>query len=469
MARAEPVDSAALARLIGGWRAEDVPLPHALAGALDELIAGNVLVEGAALPPQRALATALGVSRATVAEAYAELAARGRLTSRQGSGSRVRRGRGASTSASAGADHVVEGRLASFGRARRLVELDLSSGALPALSLVRDAVSAVDLRELDVYLADDGYYAAGLPRLRAVVAEQYGARGLPTDPDQILVTSGSQQAVWLCASSLVAPGDEVLVEEPGYRGAIEAFRTAGARLTGVPVREDGLDLDHLDRVAHRAALLYCQPAAHNPTGISLPAAGRERLSEIVGRHGVLTIEDRSCADLVLDDRGVRPPLPGPANPGLVIRIGTASKLLWGGLRVGWIRAERPLITRLTQAKAALDLAAPVIDQMVTAELLGQADRARRERTRRLRAHLADAAAVLAELRPAWRWTPPHGGTALWVDTGTDAVALAGRAREKGVLVTAGPAFSPANAQRSRLRLPFWRPVDQFAQAVELLR
>ncbi|GIH52857.1 transcriptional regulator, GntR family [Microbispora rosea] len=462
MARAEHVDSAALARLIGGWRAEDGPLPHALADALAELIAGNVLVEGAALPPQRALAAALGVSRGTVAEAYAELAARGRLTSRQGSGSRVRGDR------ITGGDHVVEGRLASFGRTRRLVELDLSSGALPALSLVRDAVSAVDLRELDVYLADDGYYAAGLPRLRAVVAEQYTLQGLPTGPDQILVTSGSQQAVWLCASSLVAPGDEVLVEEPGYRGAIEAFRTAGARLTGVPVREDGLDLDHLDRVAHRAALLYCQPAAHNPTGISLPAAERERLSRIVGRHGVLTIEDRSCADLVLDDRGMRPPLPDPANPGLVIRIGTASKLLWGGLRVGWIRAERPVITRLTQAKAALDLAAPVIDQMVTAELLAQADRARQERARRLRAHLAEAAAVLTELRPAWRWTPPSGGTALWIDTGTDAVALAERARGRGVLVTAGPAFSPSNAQRTRLRLPFWKPLEQFAHAVELL-
>ncbi|WP_182903353.1 PLP-dependent aminotransferase family protein [Microbispora sp. H10830] len=467
MAGADHVDSAALARLLGGWRAEDVPLPHALAGALAELIAGNVLVDGAALPPQRALAAALGVSRGTVAEAYAELAARGQLRSRQGSGSRIRRGR------SAGGDHVVEGRLASFGRTRRPVELDLSSGALPALSLVRDVVSAVDLRELDVYLADDGYYAAGLPRLRAIVAEQYTVQGLPTGPDQILVTSGSQQAVWLCASSLVAPGDEVLVEEPSYRGAIEAFRTAGARLTGVPVRQDGLDLDHLERVAHRAALLYCQPAAHNPTGISWPAASRERLSEIVGRHGVLTIEDRSCADLVLDDRGVRPPLPDPArpgsaNPGSVIRIGTASKLLWGGLRVGWIRAERPMIVRLTQAKAALDLAAPVIDQMVTAELLTQADRARQERTRRLRAHLAEAAAVLAERRPAWRWTPPHGGTALWIDTGTNAVALAERARRRGVLVTAGPAFSPSNAQRSRLRLPFWRPVEQFAHAVELL-
>ncbi|WP_328710142.1 PLP-dependent aminotransferase family protein [Microbispora hainanensis] len=463
MARAEHVDSAALARLLGGWRADDMPLPHALADALDELVAGNVLVEGAALPPQRALAAALGVSRGTVAEAYAELAARGRLTSRQGSGSRVRRDRSAG-----GGDHVVDGRLASFGSTRRLAELDLSSGALPALSLVREAVSAVDLCELDVYLAGDGYYAAGLPRLRAVVAEQYRAQGLPTEADQILVTSGSQQAVWLCASSLVTPGDEVLVEEPGYRGAIEAFRTAGARLTAVPVRADGLDLDHLDRVARRAALLYCQPAAHNPTGISLPAAARERLSEIVGRHGLLTIEDRSCADLVLDDRGVRPPLPDPPGPGLVIRIGTASKLLWGGLRVGWIRAERPMIKRLTQAKAALDLAAPVLDQMVTAELLTQADRARRERTRRLRAHLADAVAVLAERRPAWRWTPPSGGTALWIDTGTDAVALAERARRRGVLVTAGPAFSPANAQRSRIRLPFWRPVDQFAQAVDLL-
>ncbi len=461
------VEVATLCRLLGDWPDARRTLPGALAAAIGELIDASVLRDGAILPSQRVLADALGISRVTVAEAYDLLGAEDLLAARQGSGSRVR---SRPRSGSFGSSNLTEGRLASH-TGHQNHSIDLTSGALPGLPMVADTLASLRGEDLGELVAGDGYYPAGLSVLREAIAARYTRDGWPTDPDEVLVTSGAQQAVWLIAHTYVSSGDEVVVEEPTYRGSLEAFRACGARLLAVPMGRAGLDVTHLARLleSRRPRLVYVQPTGHNPTGVSLPDADRHRLAELVLRHEVLTVEDSCTADVLLDRSARRPPWGSLLPDGPVLTVGTASKLLWGGLRVGWIRGSRGAITRLTEARKAVDMAGPVLDQLVAARLLARADEALGLRHAQLTAALDRAGQVLAEVHPQWIWTPPSGGTGLWVDTGMDAVALAERGRRKGVRVVPGPTSSVFGGFGTHLRLPYWHPADQFREGLLRLR
>lgn len=461
------VEAATLCRLLGDWPDAGRTLPDALAAAIGELIDESVLRDGAILPSQRVLADALGVSRVTVAKAYDLLSAEDLLAARQGSGSRVRGRPGAGW---LGSSNTTEGRLASHtGHENR--SIDLTSGALPGLPMVAEALASLREEDLGDLVAGDGYYPAGLPVLREAIAARYTRDGWPTEPDEVLVTGGAQQAVWLIAHTFVSSGDEVVVEEPTYRGSLEAFRTCGARLLPVPMGPTGLDVAHLARLleSRRPRLLYVQPTGHNPTGVSLQSADRRRLAELVLRHEVLTVEDSCTADVLLDRSTHRPPWGSLLPGGPVLTVGTASKLLWGGLRIGWIRGSRSAIARLTEARKAVDIGGPVLDQLVTARLLARADEALALRHAQLATALDEASQVLAQVHPHWTWTPPSGGTGLWVDTGTDAVALAERGRRHGVRVVPGPTSSAFGGFGTHLRLPYWHPADQFREGLLRLR
>lgn len=460
------VDPARLCRLLGDWSEAGRTLPEALARSIAELVEASVLPDGATLPSQRALADALGVARVTVAQAYDLLAANDVLTARRGSGSRVR---GRHAPAALGASNAVDGRLASHtGHVDRAI--DLTSGALPGLPMVADEVAALDVAALRPMIADDGYHPAGLPELRSAIAARYTAGGLATRPDEVLVTGGAQQAVWLIAHTLVSSGDDVIVEEPTYRGTLEAFRACGARLVPVPVGPHGLDVDHLARVLARRQprLLYVQPVAHNPTGRTMPDHERRRLAALVEQHGLLTIDDASAADVLLE-RPAGVPWASLVPTALTLTVGTASKLLWGGLRVGWIRGSASAISRLAEARKAVDLSGSAVDQLVTARLLPRAEEARAERRAFLTEALERSSRVIREVHPTWTWTPPSGGTGLWIDTGTDAVALAERGMRHGVRVVPGPTSSAVDGFGTYLRLPYWHAEDELREGLTRLR
>lgn len=453
------IPAAELARLLGAWRAGGPTLPAALAATLAELVDSAVLPEAAVLPAQRQLARALGVSRGTVTSAYDRLAADGLLTVEAGSGSRVRRRQ-------PGGPGVPGGRLVSFTGAT--APADLSSGALPGSALTTDALASLGPADLEPYLATDGYFPAGVPRLRATIARLLTDDGVPTTPEQVVVTAGAQQAVWLVAHTLVGAGDLVLVEEPSYRGALEAFAGAGTRLRGIRWTTDGIDRDHLRAALRRSpALLYCQPSVHNPTGERMPAAARRELGELVTTAGLRTVEDRSSADLVF--RGTAPGLAAYVPPELLVSIGTASKLFWGGVRIGWIRADAPTVARLVEARKAIDLGCSVVDQLLAAGLLGRVTEARAARRTSLTARLESTVDVLGRLFPHWRWTRPAGGTGLWTDTGEDAVRLAQRALVAGVKLAPGPAFSVYDGFRTHLRLPLWHAPEELEPVLASLR
>jgi DNA-binding transcriptional MocR family regulator len=199
---------------------------------------------------------------------------------------------------------------------------------------------------------------------------------------------------------------------------------------------------------------------HNPTGIALSTARHRQLADLAERFGVTVVDDTSFAELALDPETALPPLPG------ALLVGTASKLFWGGLRVGWVRATPELVGRLGALRRAADLATPVVDQLVTADLLARSDQARATRATDLRARLTETEALLAESCPAWSWQRPAGGTGLWIDTGANAVTLVEHARRNGVRLVAGPAFSAFNGFARHIRLPYWQPTTTLAEALD---
>nr|WP_168720658.1 PLP-dependent aminotransferase family protein [Streptomyces sp. SAT1]ANO42483.1 hypothetical protein A8713_035080 [Streptomyces sp. SAT1] len=437
-----------VARLLGAWRT-GAPAAAALRDALAELIDGGHLPSGRRMPGQRDLAGALGVARGTVARVYADLTADGRLAARHGSGTYVRGARGGG--------RPGEGRLASFDDGRPVT--DLSSGALPGSELVAEVMPEVG-RLLRRHLPDSGYHPAGLPELRQALAADFTGRGLPTGPDEIVITAGSQQAVWLIATALTGPGTRTLVEDPSYRGALEAFAGAGGRVQGVRFTPAGTDLGLLDGAAAAAGgagLLYAQTALHNPTGVHTPAPHRRELAAIAARHGLLVVDDQSQADLAWHRSEPLPGLDRLADPARLLTVGTLSKLFWGGIRVGWVRGPREIVGRLVEVRRAVDLGSPVADQLAALLLLPRAAAQRAERRAFLLRQYADTEQVLRDVLPGWRWWPPAGGSGLWIDTGEDAVALSGRALEHGLRLTPGPAFSPHHSHRGHVRLPVWHP------------
>ncbi|MCB8904523.1 MULTISPECIES: PLP-dependent aminotransferase family protein [unclassified Streptomyces] len=471
------IASTRLSRLLTGWSSEGPgPLPRRLADALRELAARGDVAGGTVLPSQRELALVLGVSRSTVTAAYGLLESEGRLESVRGSGSRLR---GSGTVDG----YVTEGRLMSFDARSRTAAsaggADLSSGALPGLGAVGEAVGALTCGDLGALLGADGYHPYGIPALREGIAAYYRAAGVPTEAGQILVTSGSQQAVWLVAQALVEPGDTVVVENPTYRGALEALRARGARL--VPVGGDGpdgggdgADAAALRRLcAHvRPRLVYLQPTAHNPTGRSLDGAARREWQRVLAEQELFAVEDTACAELSLGDvpdEAAPVPLVAGLPMGSSVTVGTLSKLFWGGLRVGWVRSSPQVVARLAKIKTLVDLSSSVVDQLVAVRLLDRLPEARARRRAELRGRRDAAEALLRAGAPHWEWTRPAGGPALWVRVpGADTEALAQLARRHGVSVVPGSAFSPVDGFRDRLRLPYGHGTDALAAALPTL-
>jgi DNA-binding transcriptional MocR family regulator len=434
-----------LARLLEGWVAGDGALHTRLTGRLRTLVRSGVLPAGTRLPSERILAGALNVSRNTVGAAFDELRGEGVFASRRGDGTYV---------SLAGRHTLIRGddRLRSFLTAPE--SIDLRSAALSGLDLVTaelDRLHGADLREL---VATHGYLPAGLPQLRQAVAGYYTDLGLPTTEDQLVITSGAQQALRLVATALLEPGSAVLIEEPSFRGAIEVLRSVGARLIPVPSGPRGIDVAALRAAArsHRPALVVVQSTVHNPTGSVLDVSGRQALAGL----DVPVLDDATLYDTLVDGPA---PKPTAAYGGPVITIGSASKSFWGGLRVGWLRADPATVAALTSVKGGEDLGTSVLAQLVTARLLPCITLARDRRRAALGAARDTVTATVAELLPEWRFERPAGGASLWVRLpGPGATAFAQAADRAGVALLPGPTFSCADGLDDHLRISFAPPL-----------
>lgn len=296
-------------------------------------------------------------------------------------------------------------------------------------------------------------------------------RGLPIGADDVLITRGSQMALALVARALIAPGDTVAVERWGYAPAWDAFEHAGATLHGVEIDEHGIDVDALEALTPRA--VYVTPQHQYPTMVSLDASRRLRLLDWAARNRVAIIEDDYDNEYHYDGQPLHP-LAALDRRGSVIYVGTLSKVLAPGLRIGWVVAPPNLIEAMVRLRRAFDGQGGLPTEAGIAELLEDREVQRHIwRTRRLYAERRDAlaAALREHLGDALTFDVPSGGLALWarIEGGPRADAWAERALSHGVRVTTGRRYSLARRPSQHLRLGFARHTpEELRQAATIL-
>ena len=443
------------------------PIYRHLVTLLEDGIASGHVRPGVRLPPERDLARALRVSRATVVSAYRELEARGLLRGYVGRGTFVSARpdgdsapfawRGKMSAAALNSNDTTVRDLVRAAADPKLISLAAGVPALdcfPSASF-QQAMNDVLARHAASLIAWRHAPTEGLPLFREQLAARFGG-----DPEQILVIAGAQQGLDLLARCLVDPGDAVIVDRPGYVGAIQTFRAAGARLIGWDIAR--ADLDELEELLlrYRPKLIYTNPTHHNPTGLTLPPRARRELLDVAARYRVPIVEDDTYRELSLA---------APAPPSLfkldddhrvVIRVNSFSKMLAPGLRLGWISAVRPIVDQLALIKQQVDPHTQNLSQLVVCELVarGVFDRhiatIKSEHRRRrdamvhaLRQHVPAA---------ALRFEIPDGGMYLWcqLPAHVRAAAVRDHARRESVELVTGEPFFVDQGGTHQLRICF---------------
>jgi GntR family transcriptional regulator/MocR family aminotransferase len=454
-------------------RQSGVPLVQQIARAIASDIRRGRLSAGDALPGTRTLARTLGVQRQTVVSAIDDLVAEGWLVARAASGTFV------STDLPDPKPRRLTPKGASRGGMAARAAYDLNAAPEPDLPFdvprggLLFAPSRPDVRLAPGDLIGRAYrraigkvggallsYAApeGHPRLRQALATMLAStRGLPVTAANVCVTRGSQMAISLLARALVRPGDVVLVEELGYRPAWEAFRAVGAKVIGVPIDDGGLRMDVLERAIseHRVRAVYVTPHHQFPTTVTLSGGRRLRLLDLARAHRFAIVEDDFDHEFHYDGRPVLP-LASSDPHGVVAYVGTLSKVLAPGLRIGYVAGPATLIAQIAAHRSYVDTQGDQVLEYAIAELLE--DGTIQRHVRRMRREYGARRDVLVgalreHLHDHVTFSVPAGGIALWVEAkhGVDVDAWARAARGRGALVV-----TAANYTLDGGPLPFFR-------------
>jgi DNA-binding transcriptional MocR family regulator len=434
------------------WRALAPSFSQALAAGIRNAVLDGRIRASERLPPERQLAEQLGVSRGTVAAAFAVLRAGGWLSTRHGSGSTVR------------IPASLRVRYAPLSVDSDGALLDLRR-AVPAAP--HDAYTAAANRALarsSRLLLGDGEPGPGLPELAERLAARLTSEGLPTQPGQLLITAGARAAMTLLAGHLRPRA--AVVESPTFYGIPAILRRPGRRLIPVTVTPGGWETGQFAAALGRArgGIALLVPDFHNPTGALMGQRERGHIAALAASNNITVIANETMRDLDLRE----PPAPVPRIPA-AITIGSLSKSVWTGLRIGWVRAPTALIRELLLDPLSAVCAAPPMEQLIACELLPQLDGLIRQRVselRRQRDYLA------GELRhdTSWTFTPPPGGLWLWLRlSGMSGDELAARAAAAGLALLPGSRFSPDGTLSNWLRVPFTAPRETLGKAAALLR
>lgn len=458
-----------LVQLLGEWRGTGHSYRE-LSDSVGLLVRDGRIPLGTALPAERQLAEAAGVSRTTVAAAYQRLREHGIAQSRQGSGTVVR--------AQPAAGERID---AADG-----FEIDLS-GACPAPWHGLDGLARAAVDAQPALFREIGFDTIGRPALRERIAARYSARGLPTTPDQIMVTLGAQHAVFLIARTLLRRGDRTLIESPSYPHAREALAATGALVAELPVGPGApagagatagpaYDAATILDIARRTSprLAYLIPDHHNPTGQCMPDELRAELIATLTAQGAHIIADETTAELVLGRP--RPILPfaaaatQPHQQDSVITVGSLGKTVWGGLRIGWIRATPDLIARLETSRRIGDLGTGSWEQVVAGHALDRYDEILADRTTELTARHRVLSEQLAAHLPGWTMPSVPGGVCAWVDLGgPHSTRLSREAARLGVRIPPGSQFGSPGVFERFARIPFSAEPAVLTDAVARLR
>jgi DNA-binding transcriptional MocR family regulator len=463
-------------------RCADTPIWKQISSRVAHLVDEGALLPGSHLPPTRHLAGQLGVNRTTVCRAYEELGALGYLESRPGSYSTVRgRARPLAGGSPGGAALIDWGQAAAPGAREAFDHLAAlpslpppGRGAIDFASLTADTslCPTADLRravkhvllERGAALLDYGD-PAGFPPLRETLARRMRAHGVTVSPDEILVTQGAQQALELVLKLLGRSGAAVAVESPTYGLVIPLLRLFNLRPIEIPILPDGLDLDALEAALgrERPALVYTMPNFQNPTGITTSQAHRERLLALCEAHRVPLLEDGFEEEMKYFGKAVLP-IKSMDTRGAIIYVGTFSKVIFPGLRVGWIAADRECIRRLAVLNRCGTLSGSTLDQAAVHRFCesGRYEAYLRKLHTVYRRRMQTLLRSLRARMPAGRvsWTEPAGGCTLWLSlSGAGAPAeraVLDRARAEGVAVTPGSFFFPNGTAGVSFRLSIAR-------------
>ncbi len=479
-----------------------VSLTQQLVDLFAAAIGGGELDPGEQLPPTRELAELAGVNHLTAVRSYRRLRELGLVSAHVGRGTFVRGGArppGHDASRPIVGDSIAWQRYAlpeheeSYGdrvlaemhgqaAAEGLIPLSVGypSARIFPIEAIRAATEAVlrEAPERALQYSD----VQGVPELREQIAELSAARGAPEDPRDILVTNGASQGLALATRALLEPGDTVACEDPSFMSILRALRAGGARVVGVPVDRDGLDIDAFERLLARNEIkaLALQPRLHNPTGSDLSAERRARLLALARRHGFFIVEDGLYGDLRFS--GEDPGSLRAEAPAHVIYCDSFSKVVGGGLRTGWVAASGPVLDRIVAEKRAQDIHSNTLTQLLVARYLatgayeGQVAEARALYRRGCEALLE---AIDERFGDAAIYEPPLGGGHVWLtlDLPLEERELIEEAARRGVACVPGAAMSIERRRGPSMRLScgYLEPgeiaegVRRIAAAAEALR
>lgn len=443
----------------------DVPLYRQLFEHFRSAIQTGILNPGDRLPPTRQLADQLGLNRTTVTAAYQLLESEGFISGQVGRGSYV--AAGSRMDAAVRWDQL-------------LIRGDGEPGHPPAFALSPDAISFATSRPSEELFPMDEFRAtidevvgsdavgellqlgspSGYAPLRKHLLDEARRAGIARRTDDVMITSGCQQALDLLQRALIAPGDTVAVEDPVYPGVRHVLARAGAHLLGVPVGHDGIDIGRLEQVVRdtRPKALIVTPNFQNPTGATQPLEAREAILKIANAAGVVVIENDIYGELRYEGEPL-PTLKELDETGDVVQLRSFSKIAFPGLRVGWVIAPRPLIAQLAEAKQWSDLHTDHLSQAVLLRF-AQSGRLAMHRQRVVKAGAERLAATLGSceihLPEGARFTRPRGGMNIWVSlpASLDAGELLPRAHRENVTYLPGKYFSVSRLHAASLRLSF---------------
>lgn len=460
-------------------RASKTPVYLQIKNQIRGMIYNGTLTPGSMLPPERKLAESLGINRSTVLTAYRELKADGLVDSHVGRGTVVlpvlTQVSEKYDSMEVPAFHQFFSQTAERANDPLLNDLLRMANQRKAISfsagissLDNDPIECLkgiekDLLEQPDHFALKHMPTGGLPSLRENIARLMGERGARIKAEEIMVLSGSQQGISLAAQAFLDFGDVVIVEEPSFFSALQIFHAAGARLVGVPIDENGMKVDVLEQMLrrYRPKMIYTMPTYQNPSGVSMSLERRRRLLELAYREKVLILEDDPYCELRFEGPRL-PSLFELDSYGYVVYLSTFSKILFPGIRIGWMAAHQQIINQITMLKQLNDLHANSISQWIVDRFLtngGYYEHIERlcKEYREKRDCMAEA--LIDHPVEGLEWTKPLGGYFFWLKLPENLphMALLVNAEENGVSYVPGTAFFTGGRGGSYMRLNYTYP------------